>query len=71
MLNLLVELQAARGLSLLFISHDLGVVRYLCDRTMVMDAGRVVEQGNSDAIWSTPQHPVTRRLQAAGGGAIA
>jgi len=70
-LNLLVELQAARGLSLLFISHDLGVVRYLCDRTLVMDAGRVVEQGNSDAIWSTPQHPVTRRLQAAGGGAIA
>lgn len=70
-LNLLVELQATRGLSLLFISHDLGVVRYLCDRTLVMDAGRVVEEGESDAIWSTPQHPVTRRLQAAGGGGIA
>ena len=69
-LNLLVKLQAERGLSLLFISHDLGVVRYLCDRTLVMDAGRVVEEGASDAIWSTPKHPVTRRLQAAGGGAI-
>ena len=70
-LNLLVELQATRGLSLLFISHDLGVVRYLCDRTLVLEAGRVIEEGESDAIWSTPQHPVTRRLQAAGGGGIA
>lgn len=70
-LNVLVDLQAQRGLSLLFISHDLSVVRYLCDRTVVMDAGRVVEEGPSDDLWSTPQHPVTRRLQAAGGGAIA
>ena len=70
-LNVLVDLQAQRGLSLLFISHDLAVVRYLCDRTVVMDAGRVVEEGPSDQLWSTPQHPVTRRLQAAGGGAIA
>ncbi|MDG1381486.1 MAG: ABC transporter ATP-binding protein [Flavobacteriales bacterium] len=69
-LNLLVELQAKRGLSLLFISHDLGVVRYLCDRTAVMAEGRIVEEGDSDAIWSTPHHPVTRRLQAAGGGSI-
>lgn len=70
-LNVLVDLQAQRGLSLFFISHDLSVVRYLCDRTVVMDAGRVVEEGPSDDLWSTPQHPVTRRLQAAGGGAIA
>ena len=69
-LNLLVELQAKRNLSLLFISHDLAVVRYLCDRTLVMDAGRVVEEGPSDKIWSTPHHPVTRRLQAAGGSGI-
>ena len=69
-LNLLIELQEKRGLSLLFISHDLGVVRYLCDRTVVMDKGQMVEEGTSDAIWSTPHHPVTRRLQAAGGGAI-
>ena len=69
-LNLLVELQEKRGLSLLFISHDLGVVRYLCDRTAVMAEGHIVEEGDSDAIWSTPKHPVTRRLQAAGGGSF-
>jgi len=69
-LNLLVRLQAERGLALLFISHDLGVVRYLCDHTMVMDRGTVVESADSQSIWSTPEHPVTRRLQAAGGGSI-
>ncbi|MCH1575926.1 MAG: ABC transporter ATP-binding protein [Flavobacteriales bacterium] len=70
-LNLLVKLKEERGLALLFISHDLGVVRYLCDHTVVMDQGRVVESGVSDALWSTPNHEVTRRLQAAGGGSIA
>lgn len=69
-LNLLVKLQAERNLALLFISHDLGVVRYLCDRTIVMDGGRVVESADSESIWSSPQHAVTRRLQAAGGGSI-
>jgi len=69
-LNLLVELQAERDLALLFISHDLGVVRYLCDHTVVMDRGTVVEAAESQSIWSTPKHPVTRRLQAAGGGSI-
>jgi peptide/nickel transport system ATP-binding protein len=69
-LNLLVRLQAERGLALLFISHDLGVVRYLCDHTAVMDCGAVVESADSQSIWSTPGHPVTRRLQAAGGGSI-
>ncbi len=69
-LNLLVQLREERGLALLFISHDLGVVRYLCDRTLVMDKGRVVESGASDRIWASPTHEITRRLQAAGGGAI-
>lgn len=69
-LNLLVELQAERGLALLFISHDLSVVRYLCDNTVVMDRGTVVEAAESESIWSTPKHPVTRRLQAARGGSI-
>ena len=69
-LNLLVQLQAERGLALLFISHDLGVIRYLCDHTVVMDGGTVVESADSQSIWSTPEHPVTRRLQAAGGGSI-
>jgi peptide/nickel transport system ATP-binding protein len=70
-LNLLVELRQDRGLALLFISHDLSVVRYLCDRTLVMDGGRVVEEGESDPLWAHPSHEVTRRLQAAGGGSIA
>ena len=69
-LNLLVELQAEYNLALLFISHDLGVVRYLCDPTIVMDRGTVVESADSESIWSKPEHPVTRRLQAAGGGSI-
>ena len=69
-LNLLVELQAERDLALLFISHDLGVVRYLCDHTVVMDREAWWRAAESDAIWSTPKHPVTRRLQAAGGGSI-
>ena len=68
--SLLVELREKRGLALLFISHDLGVVRYLCDHTLVMDRGRVVESGPSDRIWASPTHEITRRLQAAGGGAI-
>ena len=54
-LNLLVELRAKRHLALLFISHDLGVVRYLCDSTVVMDQGRVVERGISDANCGPPQ----------------
>jgi len=70
-LNLLVELRKERGLALLFISHDLSVVRYLCDRTLVMEEGRVVEEGESDQLWAHPQHEVTRRLQVAGGGSIA
>ncbi len=70
-LNLLVQLRDERNLALLFISHDLGVVRYLCDQTIVMDRGRVVEAGPSDRIWASPGHEVTQRLQAAGGGAIA
>ena len=69
-LNLLVKLQSERNLALLFISHDLGVVRYLCDHTIVMDAGKVVESADSESIWSSPQHAVTRRLQTAGGGSI-
>lgn len=70
-LNLLVELRKERGLALLFISHDLSVVRYLCDRTLVMEEGRVVEEGESDQLWAHPKHEVTRRLQVAGGGSIA
>ena len=64
-LNLLVELKEDFGLSYLFISHDLSVVRYIADRVMVMNKGRIVETGSHRDIWDRPQHPYTRSLIAA------
>ncbi|MFJ3054502.1 ABC transporter ATP-binding protein [Herbaspirillum sp. NPDC087042] len=67
-LNLLVDLKQEFGLSYLFISHDLSVVRYIADRVLVMQAGRIVEQGGHQDIWRQPQHPYTRELLAAAPG---
>jgi len=64
-LNLLVELKEDFGLSYLFISHDLSVVRYIADRVMVMSQGKIVETGSHRDIWDRPQHPYTRSLIAA------
>jgi peptide/nickel transport system ATP-binding protein len=64
-LNLLVELKEDFGLSYLFISHDLSVVRYIADRVMVMNKGQIVETGSHRDIWERPQHPYTRSLIAA------
>ncbi len=61
-LNLLVELKEELGLALLFISHDLSVVRYIADRVHVMQGGKIVESGNHLDIWRAPQHPYTRTL---------
>jgi peptide/nickel transport system ATP-binding protein len=61
-LNLLRALQDARGVAYLFITHDLGVVRRLADDTMVMQKGRVVEQGPTEAIFTPPQAPYTAQL---------
>jgi peptide/nickel transport system ATP-binding protein len=61
-LNLLSRLKGTLGLSYLFISHDLSVVRYFSDRIMVMYLGRIVETGSADAVWSRPLHPYTRLL---------
>jgi peptide/nickel transport system ATP-binding protein len=61
-LNLLAELQADKGVSYLFISHDLAVVRYLSDRIAVLYLGRVMELGDSETVFSAPQHPYTEAL---------
>lgn len=64
-LNLLRDLKSSLGLTYLFISHDLHVVRYLCDRVLVMYLGRVVEVGDAQAVYDSPRHPYTRALLSA------
>jgi peptide/nickel transport system ATP-binding protein len=64
-LNLLVELQAERGVSYLFISHDLGVVRYISDRIAVLYLGRLMELGPADVVFEGPHHPYTEALLSA------
>jgi peptide/nickel transport system ATP-binding protein len=61
-LNLLQELQDEFGLSYLFISHDLAVVKYISDEVMVLSNGEMVELASSDAIYANPQHPYTQKL---------
>jgi len=63
-LALLRELRAQSGMSMLLITHDLGVVRKMADRVCVMNGGRIVEQGAVEAIFERPQHPYTRHLIA-------
>jgi len=64
-LNLLSDLQEEFGLTYLFITHDLGVVRYLADRVAVMYVGQIVEEGPTDRIFERPEHPYTQGLLAA------
>lgn len=61
-LNLLLRLARETGIALVFISHDLSVVRYLCSRVLVMHRGEVVEHGMTEAVFTKPQHPYTRLL---------
>ncbi|MBQ90637.1 MAG: hypothetical protein CL441_04315 [Acidimicrobiaceae bacterium] len=63
-LNLLEEMKSRYGLTLVFIGHDLSVVRNVSDRVIVMYLGKVCEVGNADAIYSSPAHPYTRVLLA-------
>ncbi len=64
-LNLLVALQAAHGMASLFVSHDLAVVRHVCDRVAVMYLGHLAEMAPRDALFAAPRHPYTAALLAA------
>jgi microcin C transport system ATP-binding protein len=64
-LDLLAELKAKEGMSLLFITHDLGIVRRIADRVCVMKNGEIVEQGRTADIFAAPKHPYTQMLLAA------
>lgn len=61
-INLLLRIRARRGLSMIFISHDMDVIRHVSDRVAVMEAGRIVEEDSAEAIFSNPRHPVTVNL---------
>jgi peptide/nickel transport system ATP-binding protein len=67
MLQLLKHLQVQRGMSMVFISHDLSVVLRIADRVLVLDQGRVIEEGTGGALLVSPSHPVTQALLAASG----
>ncbi len=64
-IELLAELGTSRDLTVLMVSHDLGVVGALCQRTVVLQAGRVVEEGPTSGVFGSPSEPYTRRLLAA------
>src|SRR3979411_2204912 len=64
-LSLLKELQRRLGMAMLFITHDLGIVRKLADTVCVMKEGKIVEQGPVERVYNTPEHPYTRALLAA------
>lgn len=63
--NLLIDINKAENISILFISHDIGIVEYIADRVIVMQAGKVVETGPVEKVLYEPEHPYTQKLLAA------
>jgi peptide/nickel transport system ATP-binding protein len=61
-LELMLDLKAELSLTYLFITHDLWVAKYLCDRIAVMNGGKIVEIGPTEQIFSAPAHPYTQKL---------
>ncbi|MGD9156173.1 MAG: ABC transporter ATP-binding protein, partial [Bacillota bacterium] len=61
-LNLLLSVQQQRGLALIFISHDMDVIRHLSDRILVISEGQIVEEGEAEQVFSNPRHQVTLKL---------
>ena len=64
-LELIVGLVAKHNLSMLFVSHDLSVVRSICDRVMVIQHGKLIEAGDTEQLWQAPQEQYTQNLLAA------
>ncbi|MFE6157645.1 ATP-binding cassette domain-containing protein [Streptomyces sp. NPDC056486] len=64
-LNLIADLVDELNLTLVFVSHDLSVIRHVCDRVAVMHGGQIVETGTTEQVYEDPRHPYTRRLIAA------
>jgi peptide/nickel transport system ATP-binding protein len=64
-LQLLLDLQRERGLTMLFITHNIGVVEYVSNEMLVMRAGRILEHGPTERVCRNPQHPYTQQLMAA------
>jgi len=64
-LDLLMRLQDELGLAYIFISHDIGVIRYMCDRVGVMYRGKLVEVGEAEKVCNAPDHPYTQALLSA------
>ena len=60
--NLLQDIQEEMGITYLFIAHDLAVVEHICQEALVMELGEIVEQGSTDTLYQSPQHPYTQRL---------
>ena len=65
MLELLREIRRRRPVGILFVTHDMGVVRQMCDDVAVMDSGRIVESGPVDRVLDEPEHEITRQLMQA------